>query len=53
MGTAILLVYSTFGIASGKIVCRDLKMADSLIISKYQAQFQFDFSYEMIVPSQK
>ena len=32
---AIFLVYSTSGITSGKIVCRELKMAALLKISKY------------------
>ena len=32
---AIFLVYSTFGITSGKKVCRELKMAAILKILKY------------------
>ena len=43
---AIFLVYSTFGIASDKKVCRELKMAAILKILKYQTQLQFDLRYE-------
>ena len=46
----ILLVYSTSGITSGKIVCRELKMAAILKIFKYQTQLQFDLRYEKIIP---
>ena len=35
---AIFLVYSTSGITSGKKVCRELKMAATLKILKYQTQ---------------
>ena len=44
---AILLVYSTFGITSGKIFCRDLKMTAISKILKNQTQLQFDLSYEI------
>ena len=46
---AILLVYSTSRITSGKKVCRELKMAAILKILKYQTQLQFDLKYEKIV----
>ena len=48
---AIFLVYSTSGIASGKKVCRELKMAAILKILKYETQLQFDLRYEKIVPN--
>ena len=48
---AIFLVYSPSGIASGKKVCRELKMAAILKISKYETQLQFDLRYEKIVPN--
>ena len=44
---AIFLVYST----SGKKVCRELKIAASLKILKYETQLQFDLRYEKIVPN--
>ena len=43
---AILLVYSTSGITSGKTVCRDLKMA---AILKYEMQLHSDLRYEKTV----
>ena len=48
---AIFLVYSPSGIASGKKVCRELKMAAILKILKYETQLQFDLRYENIVPN--
>ena len=48
---AILLVYSTSGITSGKKVCRELKKVAILKILKYLTQLQFDFRYEKIVPN--
>ena len=45
---AILLVYSTLGITSGKNVCCDLKMVAILRILKYYTQLQFDLRYEKI-----
>ena len=48
---AIFLVYSTSGIASGKKVCRELKMAAILKILKYYTQLLFDLRYEKIVPN--
>ena len=48
---AILLVYSTSGITSGKKVCRELKMAAILKILKYQTQLQSDLRSENIVPN--
>ena len=48
---AIFLVYSPSGIASGKKVCRELKMAAIMKILKYQTQLQFDLRYENIVPN--
>ena len=48
---AIFLVYSTTGITSGKKSFVGLKMAAILKTLKYQAQFQFDLRYEMIVPN--
>ena len=51
MSMAIVLVYSTSGITSGKTVCRDLKMAAILKILKYQTQLQFDLRCEKIVPN--
>ena len=48
----ILLVYSTSGITSGKIVCRDLKMAAILNFKKkYFTHFQCDLRYEKTVPN--
>ena len=46
---ASFLVYSTSGITSGKIVCREIKTAAILKILKYQTQLQFDLRYEKIV----
>ena len=51
MLTAIILVYSTSGIISGKKVCRELKMAAILKILKYLTQLQSDLRYEKIVPN--
>ena len=48
---AIFLVYSTSGITSRKMVCRELRMAAILKILKYQTQLQFDLRYENIVPN--
>ena len=48
---AIVLVYSTSGITSGKKVCRELKMAAILKILKYLTQLQFDLRYGKIVPN--
>ena len=48
MLVAIFLVYSTSGIASGKKVCRELKI---VAILKYLTQLQFDLRYEKIVPN--
>ena len=48
---AIFLVYSTYGIISGKKVCRELKMAAILKILKYLTQLQSDLKYEKIVPN--
>ena len=48
---AIFLVYSLSGIASGKKVCRELKMGAILKILKYETQLQFDLRYENIVPN--
>ena len=48
---AIVLVYSTSGMTSGKKVCRELKMAAILKILKYQTQLQFDLRYEKIIPN--
>ena len=45
---AIFLAYSTSGIASGKKVCRELKMAAVLKIFKYSTQLQSDLRYEKI-----
>ena len=45
----IFPVYSISCITYGKIVCRELKMAAMLKISKYQAQLQFDLRYDKIV----
>ena len=45
---AIILVYSTSGITSGKKNCHVLKMA---AIFKYQTQLQSDLTYENIVPN--
>ena len=45
---AISLVYSNFGLTSGKKVCRELKMA---AILKYLTQLQFDLRYEKIFPN--
>ena len=49
---AILLVYSTSGITSGKKVCCDLKMAAILKHLIYYTQLQFDIRYDMKRPSQ-
>ena len=51
MPMAIFLEYSTSGITSGKKVCRELKMAAILKISKYQTQLQFHLKYKKIVPN--
>ena len=48
---AIVLVYSTSGITSGKKVCRQHKIAAILKILKYETQLQFDLRYEEIVPN--
>ena len=48
---AIILVYSTAHITSGKKVCRELKMTVILKNLKYQTQLQFDLRYENIVPN--
>ena len=48
---AIFLVYSTSGITSSKIVCRELKIAAILKTMKYQTQLQFDLRYGKIVPN--
>ena len=50
MFMAILLVYSTSDITSGKKVCRELKMAAIFLILQCQTQLQFDLRYEEIVP---
>ena len=46
MPMAIFLEYSTSGITPGKKVCRELKMAAFLKISKYQTQLQFHLRYK-------
>ena len=48
---AIILVYSTSGITSGKKKFVGLKMAAILKILKYQTHLQFDLRYEKIVPN--
>ena len=48
---AIFLVYPTSDIISGKKVCRELKIAAILKISKCLTQLQFDLRYEKIVPN--
>ena len=48
---AIFQVYSTSGVTSGEKVCRELKMAATLKILKYQTQIQTDLTYEKIVPN--
>ena len=48
---AIVLVYSTSGVTSGKKVCGELKMAAILKIFKYLIHLQFDLRYEKIVPN--
>ena len=48
---AIFLVNSASGIASGKKVYTELKMAVILKILKYETQLQFDCRYENIVPN--
>ena len=51
MRMAILLVYSTSDITSGKKVCRNLKIATILKILKYKTQLHVDLRYEKIVPN--
>ena len=51
MFMAIILVYSTSGIISGKKFCLELKMAAILKILKYLTQLQSDLRYEKIVPN--
>ena len=46
---AIFLVYSNSGIASGKKVCHELKMAAILKILKYWTQLQFYLIYDKII----
>ena len=48
---AVVLVYSTFGITSGKKVCHELKMAAILNFLKFWTQLQFELRYEKIVPN--
>ena len=47
---AILLVYSTSSITSGKKVCRDPKIA-AILKKKYEMQLHFDLRYVKIVPN--
>ena len=51
MTMAIIVAYSNSGIASGKKILRNLKMAAILKMSKYKTQLQFDISNEKIIPN--